>query len=225
LVLWEQAEIRLDSSTRRGVEFRIAEKSSYRFLTLEFDPLHVLSVAELQHLSGFEAMETWNYDHPLTWALADAISNECESDARQGLLFVETAITLLALHVVRRLSNVASPVRMLRRGGLAPAVLHRACEYLTSRLAENVSLSEVAAVANLSLGHFAFASRNSTGISPHAWLRRQRVDRAKALLLDGDLGLDAVTRLVGFAHPSAFGAAFKKETGWTPAAWRRVRCS
>jgi AraC family transcriptional regulator len=146
-------------------------------------------------------------------------------NARQGLLFVETAITLLALHVVRRLSNVASPVRMLRRGGLAPAVLHRACEYMTSRLAENVSLSEVAAVANLSLGHFAFAFRNSAGVSPHAWLRRQRVDRAKALLLDGDLSLDAITRLVGFANQSAFGAAFKKETGWTPAARRRVRCS
>jgi AraC family transcriptional regulator len=207
------------------VEFRIAEKSNYRFLAMEFEPSYVLRVAELGHLRGVEMLEAWDYNHPLTWNLAQAISDECESDARQGSLYVETAIAFLALHVVRTLSNVAAPVRVAQRGGLAPATLHRACDYMISRLCEDVSLTEVAAVANLSLAHFSSAFKRSTGASPYAWYRRQRVDRAKALLVNSALGVSQVARSLGYANPSAFGAAFKRETGWTPAMWRRMRLS
>jgi AraC family transcriptional regulator len=96
---------------------------------------------------------------------------------------------------------------------------------MVDRLAENVSLSEVAGIADLSLAHFSFAFKTSMGVAPHAWLRRQRVDRAKTLLLDPGLTLSAVALLVGFSTQSAFGAAFKRETGWAPAAWRRRRLS
>jgi AraC family transcriptional regulator len=208
-----------------GVEFRIEEKSAYKFVAIEFEPHYVLRVAELQHLRGVEIIEAWDYNHPLTWRLAQAIYEECESEARQGLLYAETAIAFLALHVVRSLSNVAAPVRILRRGGLAPAVLNRACDYMVDRIAQNVSLSEVAGIADLSLAHFSFAFKTSMGIAPHTWLRRQRVDRAKALLLDPSLTLNAVALSVGFSTQSAFGAAFKRGTGSTPAAWRRTRLS
>jgi AraC family transcriptional regulator len=205
-----------------AVAFRIAEKSNYKFLAMEFAPHYVLRVAELQHLCSAEIIEAWDYNHPLTWVLASAIYEECASEARQGLLYAETAIAFLALHVVRTLSNITTPVRVLQRGGLAPAVLHRVCEYMASRLAEDVSLSEVAGIANLSLAHFSSAFKRSMGISPHAWFRRQRVDRAKSLLLDRDLSLSLIARAVGFGNQSAFGAAFRKETGWSPAAWRRL---
>jgi len=74
----------------------------------------------------------------------------------------------------------------------------------------------------LSPGHFAFAFKQSTGVAPHAWLRRQRIDRARALLRDQDVSLTSVAQSVGFATQSAFGVAFKKETRSTPAAWRRL---
>jgi AraC family transcriptional regulator len=208
-----------------GVEFRIQEKSNYRFLAMEFEPHYVLRVAELQHLCGVELVEAWDYNHPLTWRLAEVVYDECEGEARQGLLYAETAIAFLALHVVRTLSNVAAPVRVLQRGGLAPAVLSRACEYMVSRLDADVSLSEVAGVANLSLAHFSSAFKRSMGISPHAWFRRQRVGQAKALLPNRDLSLSQIARAVGFGNQSAFGAAFKKETGGSPGAWRRMRSS
>ncbi|MEJ1974939.1 MAG: AraC family transcriptional regulator [Acetobacteraceae bacterium] len=206
-----------------NVEFRIEEKSNYKFLAVEFEPHYVLRVAELQHLCGAEVIETWDYNHPLTWHLAQAIYDECESEARQGLLYAETAIAFLALHAVRTLSNITTPIRVHQRGGLAPTTLRRACEYMVSRLTEDVSLSEVAAIANLSLAHFSSAFKRSMGVSPHTWFRRQRVDRAKVLLLNGDLSLSAIAQSVGFANQSAFGVAFKRETGWTPAAWRRMR--
>ncbi len=208
-----------------SVEFRIEEKSNYKFLAIEYEPHYILQIAELQHLCGVEMLEAWDHDHPLTWNLVQAINDECENEAPQGLLYVETAISFLALHVAKSLSNITVPIRVLQRGGLAPTILHRACEYMASRLTEDVSLSELAAIANLSPAHFSSAFKRSMGVSPHAWFRRQRVDRAKALLLNGNLNLSAIAQSVGFANQSAFGAAFKRETGWTPAAWRRMRSS
>jgi AraC family transcriptional regulator len=86
---------------------------------------------------------------------------------------------------------------------------------MVSRLPENVSLSQVARIADLSLAHFSFAFKTSMGVAPHGWFRRQRVDRAKGLLLDSSLSLSMVALALGFSNQSAFGAAFKRETGWT----------
>lgn len=205
-----------------NVEFRIKEKSNYRFLAMEFEPAYLLRAAELQHLGSVEFFERWEHDDPLTWHLAEAIFVECESGARQGLLYSETAATLLALQVVRNLSDRPGPTNYLSRGGLAPAVLRRACDYMVERLSNDISLSELANVSGLSAGHFAFAFKRSTGISPHAWLRRRRIDTAKALLRTPDLNLPSIAASVGFTSQSAFGVAFRKETGMTPTAWRRL---
>jgi AraC family transcriptional regulator len=159
-----------------NVEFRIKEKSNYRFL------------------------------------------------ARQGLLYSETAATLLALHVVRSLSNQVRTTNPVSRGGLAPAILRRVCDCMISHLSDDISLSELAAIGGLSVGHFAFAFKQSTGVSPHAWLRRRRIDTAKALLCSRDLNLSSIAASIGFANQSAFGVAFRKETGMTPTAWRRLHC-
>jgi AraC family transcriptional regulator len=93
---------------------------------------------------------------------------------------------------------------------------------MASRLGDDISLSEIASISGLSPGHFSFAFKQSTGMAPHAWLRRQRIDRAKALLCDRDLRISSIAPAVGFANQSAFGVAFKKETGLTPTAWRRL---
>lgn len=205
-----------------GVEFRIREKSNYRFLAIEFEPEYLLRTVEIQHRHDVEFVEAWDYDHPLTWELAQIISEECESEARQGLFYAETAVTLLALHVFRSFSNHPDAVAFARRGGLAPNTLRRACEYMVSRLADNLSLSEVASTCNLSTSHFSIAFKQSMGVAPHTWLRRQRIDKAKVLLRHREMSLASIAPLVGFANQSAFGVAFKKETGLSPVAWRRM---
>jgi AraC family transcriptional regulator len=93
---------------------------------------------------------------------------------------------------------------------------------MVDRLGNDISLSELAGISGLSVGHFAIAFKQSMGISPHGWLRRQRIDTAKALLRSRDLSLSSIAVSVGFAGQSAFGVAFRKETGMTPTAWRKL---
>ena len=99
-----------------------------------------------------------------SWHIAEAICADCEHDAPQGLLYSETATTLLALQVIRGLSNRGDAVKVHHRGGLSPAVLRRACEYMVSRIGEDIALREVASVCSLSPGHFAVAFKQSAGL-------------------------------------------------------------
>jgi len=117
------------------------------------------------------------------------IYDECTSSAPQGVLYAETAVTLLAMHLVRNVSTLTSLLKHIRRGGLSPLRLRRACDYMMSRLGEDISLQEVAASVQLSTGHFSTAFKQSLKVAPHAWLRRQRIERAKKLLHDPNLDM------------------------------------
>jgi AraC family transcriptional regulator len=149
------------------------------------------------------------------------IYDECTSRSPQGTLYAETAVTFLAMHLVRNLSTVTPLLKEIRRGGLPASRLHRACDYMMSRLAEDISLHEVAASVQLSTGHFATAFKQSLGVAPHAWLRRQRIEQAKTLLRDPNLDLTQIAIILGYANQSSFGVAFKRETGLSPMQWRR----
>src|SRR5258708_16274063 len=131
------------------------------------------------------------------------------------------AATLLAIHLVRNLSTVTPQLKSIRRGGLPPSRLRRGCDYMTSRLGEDISLQEVAASVQLSTRHFATAFKQPLGVAPHAWLRRQRIAQAKRLFRDPNLDLTQIAIIVGYANQSSFGVAFKRETGLSPIQWRR----
>jgi AraC family transcriptional regulator len=91
---------------------------------------------------------------------------------------------------------------------------------MMSRLGEDVPLHQVAASVQLSTAHFSTAFKQSLGVAPHAWLRRQRIERAKTLFHDPSLDLTQIAMTLGYANQSSFGVAFKRETGLTPMEWQ-----
>ena len=70
-----------------------------------------------------------------------------------------------------------------------------------SRLGEDISLHEVAASVQLLTGHFSTAFKQSLGVTPQAWLRRQRIERAKTLLHDPNLDLVQIAMIFGLCQP------------------------
>ncbi|GLR84062.1 hypothetical protein GCM10007857_07720 [Bradyrhizobium iriomotense] len=110
-------------------------------------------------------------------------------------------------------------------GGLSPIKLRRALERLRSNGDADVSLSALASDADLSRFHFCRAFKESTGLSPHAWLRQHRLEKAMKMLRDTDESIMSAAVELGYASQSAFAAAFKRLTGETPSDWRRrARC-
>jgi AraC-like DNA-binding protein len=70
--------------------------------------------------------------------------------------------------------------------------------------------------------HFSRLFKLATGESPHAYLTRRRVERAKELLADSSLPLVHVASAVGFQTQGHFTEVFRRHTGTTP---RRFRLS
>jgi AraC family transcriptional regulator len=106
-------------------------------------------------------------------------------------------------------------------GGLSPNVLRRAVERLRSDSDADVSLGALASDAGLSRFHFCRAFKESTGLSPHAWLRQYRLEQAMNMLRDTDTPVVSVAAALGYSSQTAFAAAFRKLTGETPTDWRR----
>ena len=106
-------------------------------------------------------------------------------------------------------------------GGLSPTALRRAIERLRSDSDADVSLAALASDAGLSRFHFCRAFKESTGLSPHAWLRQHQLEQAMNMLRDTDASIVSVAAALGYASQTAFAAAFKRLTGETPSNWRR----
>jgi AraC family transcriptional regulator len=106
-------------------------------------------------------------------------------------------------------------------GGLAPTVLRRAIARLRSDADMDVSLATLSTDAGLSRFHFCRAFKESTGLSPHNWLRQYRLEQALNMLRDPNNSVAMVAATLGYASQTAFAAAFRKLTGETPSEWRR----
>jgi AraC family transcriptional regulator len=100
-------------------------------------------------------------------------------------------------------------------------VLRRAIERLRSDVDADVSLAALASDAGLSRFHFCRAFKESTGLSPHAWLRQHRIEQAMNMLRDTNESIISIAAALGYSSQTAFAAAFRKMTGETPRDWRR----
>ena len=103
----------------------------------------------------------------------------------------------------------------------APPWIERARELLHDRLAETRTLRDLAAEVGVHPAHFARAFRRHVGVTPGAYLRWLRLERAMRLLAETDRSLAQVARAAGFCDQSHLTRALRRETGCTPAAYRR----
>ena len=96
-------------------------------------------------------------------------------------------------------------------------------DWARGNLARPLALDDLARKAGMSRFHFARAFTAATGQSPMAWLRAQRVEEARTLLLSTGLPLKAIARKVGFPDEFHLSRVFRRVTGQNPTQVRRLR--
>ena len=167
-----------------------------------------------------DLLERTGHADPVTSRLLVSAADVLEGNAALDTLFRQQLSDLLATRVLA--AHVGTPTTFQPiLGGLSPTALRRAIERLRSDSDTDVSLAALAADVGLSRFHFCRAFKESTGLSPHAWLRQHRLDQAMNMLRDTDTSVVSVAAALGYASQTAFAAAFKKLTGETPSDWRR----
>ena len=93
--------------------------------------------------------------------------------------------------------------------------------FIRNRIADPITLDDLAAEAGLSRFYFARAFRDQAGVSPMNFLRRLRVEAAQALILRTPLPLKSIATQVGFADEFHFSRVFHQVTGHAPGALRK----
>ena len=175
---------------------------------------------EIERLSNLEVVPQIDpVDLTATFLIA-CVREELQSGMVGGARLMESLGLSFVNHIYARHSKVRSP-RTTSRGGLTDRQVRRAQETMLAALDESVPLATLAEEANLSPWYFCRAFKQSTGTSPHRWMREQRLDRARILLAQEHRSLTSIAIDLGFASLSHFSAAFKQATGISPTRYRR----
>jgi AraC family transcriptional regulator len=155
-------------------------------------------------------------------SLCRLLHADLEAGCPSGPLYGELVGAALAVQLALRCSAEA-PAGIAAKGGLSPARLRRIFEYIEANLDVNVRLNALSEEAGVSSFHFSRLFKQSTGTSPHQYLLRRRLDRAKTLLRQPGISLAEIAGATGFADQSHFTKVFRGFVGVAPSEYRSQR--
>jgi AraC family transcriptional regulator len=151
----------------------------------------------------------------IAWALKD----EMECGYPCGQLYLDSLAVAVATRLIcSHSSKTADERRRTKR--LSDRRLRRVLDYIEDNLAENVSLSDLAAVVGLSVSHFKVLFREAVGVPPHQYLIQRRVERARNLLGESALSISQIATRTGFAHQSHLARHMSRVLGVSPKSLR-----
>jgi AraC-like DNA-binding protein len=156
----------------------------------------------------------------------DSLGRALMEADRVGGSFGQIYADCISIAIVARLLASANRVAANDRpkiGELARWRLKRAIDYIEAQLDKPVSLADVASSAGLTRMHFAAQFRAATGLRPHEYLLRRRIERAQEMLVGTRMSLVDVALSVGFQTQAHFTSVFKRYAGQPPRAWRESR--
>ena len=105
--------------------------------------------------------------------------------------------------------------------GLSPSQFRRVIAFVRERISRTVAISELAREAGLSAAYFSQRFKSSTGMSPHQYLLRLRICKAKKLLEESESPVIDIAAECGFQTQQHFARIFRRLTMRTPTEYRR----
>jgi AraC family transcriptional regulator len=157
---------------------------------------------------------------PVAERLGRALLAAEESGGAFGQLYADCITTAIVSRLLAPAGH-AGPSTRTKIAELARWRLRRVTEYVEANLAEPVSLADLASAAGLTRMHFAAQFRAATGLPPHEYLLRRRIERAQEMLIADEESLVEIALAVGFQTQSHFTSVFKRFVGQPPRAWRQ----
>jgi AraC family transcriptional regulator len=183
---------------------------------LILEPEYLVQLAhESVEVERVELRPILNIHDPIIYNIASLLLLESQSNKAQSLLYVGGLATTLSAHLLRNYCTIPQKLRKYE-DGLSKVKLQMALDFIQSHLSETVSLEEISTELEMSSYYFCRLFKISTGISPYQYLIQCRIERAKDLLLQGQMRTAQVAVEVGFSDQSHLIRHFKKVVGVTP---------
>ena len=207
-----------------GAKHSIRFEDPAEFMIMSLDP-DLIAQAN-RTIRGKDSSEL-----PVLWCHRDLFIRETFHNIRASLeeslqidrTYAETLATALAMHIVRNCSQSNGPSHPRSVRGLSRSQLTKTIEFIRNTPYREISLKTMSAAAGLSPFHFARMFKLSTGISPHQFVLKRRLDMGAEMLTTSNDAISNIATVLGFADQSHFTMHFKKMQGVAPAAYRRQK--
>lgn len=151
---------------------------------------------------------------PQVAALVRAMQAEIEGGLRGGRLFGEAISLALLTYIEGRYAT--SPDLRRQDQGLSALKLRRLHDFIVENLAQDLSLEDLAAAADMSPSHLCRRFKQATGSTPYRYVLNARIEKAKELLAKGHVPISDAALSVGFSSQSHFSDTFRRFTGKSP---------
>ncbi len=157
-------------------------------------------------------------EDPHVGALMRGVEAEILSGCPSGNLYAESVSLTVVSYFWGRFAVRHST---LPSNGLSSAKLATLKDFLRDNISQDVSLSQLAGLADLSEKHLCRCFKQATGESPYQYVLKLRAEEAKRLLRSGKASISEIALAIGFSTPSHFSTAFRKATGLSPSEFRK----
>ena len=215
------------------VSVRLQDASE--IISLYLEPTFIQRItAELTDADSFELVPQFKLNDPLIYQIGVALKANLElaqSSRRKRFrrnfestgvcdrLYTESMATAMSAHLLQFYSTKKPKVQTYS-DGLPQTRLRQVTEYINEHLAQNPSLMNMAESVQMSPFYFSRLFKQSTGLSPHQYLLKCRIEQAKRLLKSTNLSIAAIAAEVGFVDQSHLARHFKRQVGVPPSQLR-----
>ncbi|MNT78715.1 Exoenzyme S synthesis regulatory protein ExsA [compost metagenome] len=101
-------------------------------------------------------------------------------------------------------------------------MVNRLILHMQKHYRENLKISDLAGLVSMNVDYISTVFGKKTGMTPVLYLQNIRVEQAKRMLLSSKLSVSEIALQSGFADDAYFIRFFKRLTGHTPSAYRKM---
>ncbi len=156
---------------------------------------------------------------PLIQQMGLALKAELETGGVDSKLYADSMATALSIHLMRRYAYRNPQIKEYREG-LPPYKLKQVIDYIYANLEQDLTITKLANLVQISPHYFASLFKQSTGFTPHQYVTKCRLEQAKILLRRPHLPIIEICHRVGFHNQSHFTRLFRQHFQITPKAYR-----
>ena len=152
-------------------------------------------------------------------AIGRAARHFIQTNLSSSKLYFESLAGQFATHVI--LTFLSESEVATKSNKLSKRTLARLIEFIEANLCEDLSLDALAEIVEMSPSQFGRAFKATVGQSPHSWLNKRRLDRAKILLAKTEQPIVQIALDCGFSSQSHMTTLFSRQLGTTPNKYRK----
>ena len=187
-------------------------------LTVEISEAFVVQTAqqlESEKFNTFEVINKFDSRDPQLWNLAQLLQLETTEKGCGLKLYRDSLVTALTVAILKNHTNrtLSHPNSM----AMSHPRIKQSIDYIHEHLTDDLSLKQLSRLAGISPNYFSSIFKQSLGISPHQYIIKCRVEKAKQLLLNRhELTVAEIAALTGFADQSHLSRHMRRRLGVCP---------